>query len=72
MKNDIHLQQKWLECFPEEEKEEKLVSYNFHCICFRDQNEIQVIVFKLFMMQDWKTNKIENHPWVNLEFNFDL
>ncbi|CAH3171356.1 unnamed protein product [Porites lobata] len=24
MKNDIHLQQKWLECFPEEEKEEKL------------------------------------------------
>lgn len=38
MKNDIHLQQKWLECFPEEEKEEKLVSYNFHCICFTDQN----------------------------------
>ena len=24
------------------------------------------------MMQDWKANKIENHPWVNLEFNFDL
>ena len=38
MKNDIHLQQKWLECSSEEEKEEKLVSYNFHCICFTDQN----------------------------------
>ena len=55
MKNDIHLQQKWLECFSEEEKEEKLVSYNFHCICFTDQNWIHWLLFLNYSW--WKTGR---------------